>query len=83
MGKVAKVSAGKTKRRSVLAFISLGYREVLMGLDPNIAFSPISLSAWLVVILRDLGMYFCFGKSCSRQNSPMLLKSFLTQLDNS
>ncbi len=54
-----------------------------MGLGLYSAFSPTSILAWLVVFLRDFSIYFCLGKNCSQQDSPMPLKSFSMQLDNS
>ena len=78
-----ETTAGKTKWRSVLAIISLGYQKVLMGLGLHSTFSPTLLLTWLVVLLRDLSIYFCLGKNFSQQNSPMPQKSFLMQLDDS
>ncbi len=62
---------GEDEAALCLAIISLGYRKTLMGLGLNIVFSPVSFLAWMDVILRDLGIMFCFGKNCSQQNSPM------------
>jgi hypothetical protein len=61
MGKMEEIAAGKTKRHSILAVVSQGYRKVLMGLDLNSSFSPTSLSVWLFVILRDLGIFFALA----------------------
>jgi hypothetical protein len=57
-----KIVAGKTKRRSILAFILLGFGEILVGLGLNSIFSPTSILVWLVVILRDLGIFFALAK---------------------
>ncbi len=73
---------GEDEATLVQCFL-LGYQEVLMGLGLHSAFSPTSLLAWLVVFLRDLSIYFCLGINCSQQDSPIPLKSFLIQLDNS
>jgi hypothetical protein len=45
-----------------LRYFIAGYRKALMGLGLNSVFSPLVFSVWLVVILRDLGIFFASVK---------------------
>ena len=56
---MARVPAGKTKRRLYLGFLVKGIGGA-NGPRPEQYFSPIILTAWPIVFLRDLGI-FCFG----------------------
>ena len=56
---MASVPAGKTKRRLDLGFLVKGIGGA-NGPRPEQYLSPILLTAWPIVFLRDLGI-FCFG----------------------
>ena len=53
---MARVPAGKTKRRLDLGFFVKGIGGA-NGPRPEQYFSPILLTAWPVVLLRDLGIF--------------------------
>ena len=61
---MASVPAGKTKHRLDLVFLVKGIGSA-NGPRPEQYLSPILLTAWPIVFLRDLGI-FCFGNLCAQ-----------------
>ena len=57
---MARDPAGKAKRRLDIGFFSVKGIGGTNGPRPEQYFSPILLTAWPIVFLRDLGI-FCFG----------------------
>ena len=53
---MARVPAGKTKRRLDFGILVKGFGGT-NGPRPEQYFSPILLTAWPVVLLRDLGIF--------------------------